>query len=71
MEYNPNTIESEIRKADAVFLGDRLNEYKSPNRYLTAISLGMPVLTIEALRNFDIRESVKEWKEIIKQLCGQ
>ena len=71
VEYDPNTIESEIRKADAVFLGDRLNEYKSPNRYLTAISLGMPVLTIEALRNFDIRESVKEWKEIIKQLCGQ
>jgi hypothetical protein len=66
--YDPETIDIEIRNADAVFLGDRLNEYKSPNRYLTAVSLGMPVYTIEALRDFSIQRSVKEWQEIMTKI---
>lgn len=68
VKYDPSRINGEILLADAVFLGDKLNEYKSPNRYLTAISLGMPVLTIEALRNFDIKESVKEWKNLLTKI---
>lgn len=70
VEYHPNTINQEIKKADAVFLGKKLNKYKSPNRYLTAVSLGMPVLTIEALRNFDIRQSVEEYKQVICELAS-
>jgi len=69
VEYNPETMNDEIKKFDAVFLGDKLNEYKSPNRYLTAVSLGIPVFTIEALRDFGIKKSIEEYKEVIKQIC--
>lgn len=67
IEYNPDTINREILKADAVFLGDKLNEYKSPNRWQLARALKMPIVTIDDLK-MDIRESVKEWKNLLTKI---
>lgn len=65
--YNPDTINDEIKKCDAVFLGDKLNEYKSPNRWQLARALNMPIVTIDDL-DMDIRESVKEWKNLLTKI---
>lgn len=67
IEYNPETINDEIKKCDAVFLGDKLNEYKSPNRLQLAKALNKPIITSDEL-DISILESVKEWKNLLTKI---
>jgi len=68
VEYNPATINEEIKKSDAVILGYKMNEYKSSNREQLAIALNMPVIDHIFLNKLSIEESVKEWKNLLNKI---
>lgn len=67
IKYNPETICNDIKLFDAVFLGDKLSEYKSTNRWQLARALNMPIVTIDDL-DMDMKESVKEWENLLTKI---
>ena len=67
VRYDPETINQEIKKADAVFLGERLNPFKSENRWQLARALNMPIVTIDDL-DMSILTSVEQWKQLLTKI---